>query len=77
MSQSTWLVHAVFSGVDRRPMKKLPVDQPGLLSPLHCCRDEAGKKSGCQIPRICVAYEAGRDGFWLARWLHEKGIEAL
>lgn len=23
-----------------------------------------------------VAYEAGRDGFWLARWLHARSIEA-
>jgi transposase len=26
--------------------------------------------------RIAVAYEAGRDGFWLARWLRAQGIEA-
>ena len=23
-----------------------------------------------------LAFEAGRDGFWLARWLRERGIEA-
>jgi transposase len=23
-----------------------------------------------------VAFEAGRDGFWLARWLRARGIEA-
>jgi transposase len=28
------------------------------------------------IKRITVAYEAGRDGFWLARWLRARGIEA-
>jgi transposase len=26
--------------------------------------------------RLAVAYEAGRDGFWLARWLRARGIEA-
>src|SRR5207248_1799586 len=26
--------------------------------------------------RIALAYEAGRDGFWLARWLIARGIEA-
>jgi transposase len=25
---------------------------------------------------MAVAYEAGRDGFWLARWLQRQGIEA-
>ena len=30
---------------------------------------------GCTITRIAVAYEAGRDGFWLARWLRAHDIE--
>ena len=76
MSQSSWLVHAVLPGVDRRPMKKLPADETGLLSLLNRWRDEAEKESGRPIRRICVAYEAGRDGFWLARWLRDRGIEA-
>ena len=32
-------------------------------------------KSGCKIERVVVAYEAGRDGFWLARWLRAHEIE--
>jgi transposase len=28
------------------------------------------------IPRMAVAFEAGCDGFWLARWLRTRGIEA-
>jgi transposase len=31
---------------------------------------------GRPISRIALAYEAGRDGFWLARWLIARGIEA-
>ena len=27
------------------------------------------------IERIALAFEAGRDGFWLARWLQARGIE--
>jgi len=27
-------------------------------------------------PVSAVAFEAGRDGFWLARWLRGRGIEA-
>ena len=38
-------------------------------------RAEATQK-GRTITRIAVAYEAGRDGFWLARWLRARGIEA-
>ena len=32
-------------------------------------------KRGQTINRIALAYEAGRDGFWLARWLQARGIE--
>jgi transposase len=42
---------------------------------LHRWRYEANR-SGHKITRIAVAYEAGRDGFWLARWLRARGLEA-
>jgi transposase len=32
-------------------------------------------RAGSTITRIAVAFEAGRDGFWLARWLRCQGIE--
>jgi transposase len=34
-----------------------------------------GKKGGRRIEQIALAYEAGRDGFWLARRLQTRGIE--
>jgi transposase len=46
-----------------------------LLALLERWRGEAAR-SGRSITRIAVAYEAGRDGFWLARWLRAHGIEA-
>jgi transposase len=45
-----------------------------LLKLLHRWRAEA-EKAGHKIKRIAVAFEAGRDGFWLARWLRARGIE--
>ncbi len=63
-------------GIDRQPLKKL--EKPtadGLLKILHGWRDEA-IKAGRQITRIAVGYETGRDSFWLARWLRERGIDA-
>ncbi|HTB87748.1 MAG TPA: hypothetical protein VK743_07345 [Steroidobacteraceae bacterium] len=42
---------------------------------LHRWRDEA-VRAGRTITRIALAFEAGRDGFWLARWLAACGIEA-
>ena len=76
MSLSTWLVCAEVPGLDRRAMKKMSVDEAELLSQLHRWRDEAEKRLDCQVSRICVAYEAGRDGFWLAHVLRGSGIEA-
>jgi len=75
MSQSSLLVAAIIPGVERQPVKKLAPDEAGLLQLLHRWREEA-KKAGRNINRIAVALEAGRDGFWLARWLRGHGIEA-
>jgi transposase len=75
MSQSSWLVAGIIPGVERQPVKKLAPDEAGLLQLLHRWREEA-KKAGRNINRIAVAFEAGRDGFWLARWLRGRGIEA-
>ena len=55
--------------------KKLKTDENALLTLLNRWRDEA-VRSGHKISRIAVAFEAGRDGFWLARWLKARGIEA-
>ena len=68
MSQSNWLVAAVVPGVERQPLKKLDAEADALLKLLQRWRDEA-RKAGRVIRRIVCAYEAGRDGFWLARWL--------
>jgi len=75
MSQSNWLVAAAIPGVGRRPLKKLDADANALLKLLQRWRDEA-HRMGRTIKRIVCAYEAGRDGFWLARWLQAHAIEA-
>jgi transposase len=75
MSQSSWLVAGIVPGVERHPLKKLTPQEDQLLELLHRWRHEA-RQAGRQISRIAVAFEAGRDGFWLARWLRTRGIEA-
>ncbi len=75
MVQSSWLVAGVVPGIERQPLKKLAADQDGLLQLLHRWRNEA-VQAGRTIKRMAVAYEAGRDGFWLARWLRAREIEA-
>src|SRR3979411_330054 len=75
MSLSSWLVAGIVPGIERQPLKKLEVDESTLLKLLIRWREEA-KKSGHSIERIAAACDAGRGGFWLARWLRARDIEA-
>jgi len=75
MSQSSWLVAGMLPGIERQPRKKLEPSPERLLALLHRWRDEA-VKAGRKITRIALAFEAGRDGFWLARWLEAREVEA-
>lgn len=72
---SSWLVAGLVPGVTRQPLKKQTPDPDALLALLERWRGEAAK-GGKPIKRTVVAFEAGRDGFWLARWLCARGIEA-
>lgn len=75
MGLKGWLVAGLVPGVARQPLKKLEPDADALVRVLHRWRDEA-VAAGCPIRRIAIAFEAGRDGFWLARLLRGLGIEA-
>jgi transposase len=75
LSLKTWLVAGLVPGLARQPLKKQAADADALLALLGRWRAEANK-AGRKIDRIVVAFEAGRDGFWLARWLRARGIEA-
>jgi len=75
LSKKLWLVAGIVPGIGRHPLKKLEADENRLLALLHHWQQQA-VKAGREIKRIVVAFEAGRDGFWLARWLRVRGIEA-
>jgi len=75
LSQSSWLVAGMLPGIERQPRKKLEPSPERLLALLHRWQ-EAAVRAGRTITRIACAFEAGRDGFWLARWLAARGIEA-
>ena len=76
MSLSSWLVGGMVPGIERQPRKKLAAPDPdALLRLLHRWRDEA-VKAGTHHYTHCRCVRAGRDGFWLARWLGARKIEA-
>ena len=72
LSSASWLVGAMVPGIPREPEKKLAPEAQALLRLLYRWRDEAFK-AGHSIVRTIVGFEAGRDGFWLARWLRAAG----
>ena len=74
MSKSSWLVAGMIPGVDRQPVKKLEPDPDALQRLLERWRERGNER---QVERSAdhPGYEAGRDGFWLARWLQARGIE--
>ena len=61
--------------MERQPLKKLEPDASALLQIIERWRNEAIKANRA-IGRMVLAHEAGRDGFWLARWLRSRGVEA-
>src|SRR5271170_7155578 len=75
MSQSSWLVAGMLPGIERQPRQKLEPSPERLVALVHRWRDEA-VRAGRTITRIALAFEAGCDGFWLARWLEARGVEA-
>ncbi|HET7660082.1 MAG TPA: IS110 family transposase [Oryzihumus sp.] len=75
LSRSSWLVAGIVPGLERYPLKKLEPDEDALLRLLQRWREEAAR-AGRTVTRVAVAFEAGRDGFWLARWLRARDVEA-
>src|ERR1700748_1493533 len=74
MSKASWLVRGVLPGGARQPLKKLEPDATALLRLIERWRNEA-VRAGRPIRRIALAYEAGRDGFWVGRGRLSRGGE--
>ncbi len=75
LSGKSWEAGAIVPGVARRPRRRLdPRDMPGLLKTVERWKAEAST-AGRTIRRVVLTYEAGRDGFWIARYLLASGIE--
>lgn len=75
LSGRGWEVGAVLPGVARRPRRRLaPRDMAGLLRQIEAWKAEA-LRAGRTVRRTVLSYEAGRDGFWIARYLLAQGIE--
>ncbi|MFN7026748.1 MAG: IS110 family transposase [Pseudorhizobium sp.] len=74
LSKSTWLVAVLSPSSDRVKLRQLRGgDTAALVGMLETTR--ASAEQMCQRPtEIVVCFEAGYDGFWLARFLRKRGI---
>lgn len=74
LSAKSWLVGARVPGLSR--LSRHAVTPSAVeLSELLGKMTERGAAQGKTVTRVVLAYEAGRDGFWLARYLEARGIE--
>ncbi len=49
-------------------------DAEALMAKLDAARRRLVTASG-QVPKLVLCYEAGYDGFWLARFLEQRGVD--
>jgi transposase len=76
LSGKSWQLGGVVPGVSRRPKVGVKAhDLDDVMRVVERWKAEAAK-AGKTITRVAMAYEAGRDGFWIARELLARGVEA-
>jgi len=77
LSKNSWLLAIRFPGRDNPSLHPITGgDADGLIAKLDAARERLAKVSG-HVPKVILCYEAGYDGFWLARILEHRGIDCL
>ncbi len=77
LSKNSWLLAIQFPERDAPSLYPLRGgDADGLMAKLDAARDRVAKITG-RMPAVTLCYEAGYDGFWLARFLEHHGIDCL
>jgi transposase len=77
LSKNSWLLAIQSPDWDNPSLHPITGgDSDGLMAKLDAAGDRLTKISG-QVPKVILCYEAGYDGFWLARFLKQRGIACL
>jgi len=75
LSKNSWLLAIQFPGRDSPSLHPIKGgDADGLMAKLDAARQRLAKVSG-RVPKVTLCYEAGYDGFWLARFLERRGVD--
>ncbi len=77
LSKNSWLLAIQVPGRDNPSLYPIGGgNAEGLMAKLDAARDRVAQVTG-QTPKVTLCYEAGYDGFWLARFLLQRGIDCL
>ena len=77
VSRKNWVVGVRAPDTERIELHTIPAaDADALTGLLDRARETVERRRGVR-PRVLCAYEAGYEGFWLARRLARHGIEAV
>ncbi len=74
LSEKKWVLAVQLPGVGRHSRHALDACRDGLVSFVERLKARCAS-AGRKIARVILTHEAGRDGFWLARFLARRGIE--
>ena len=74
LSEKKWVLAVQLPGVSRYSRHVLEACGDGLASFLERLKARCAA-AGRKIARVILTHEAGRDGFWLARFLARRSIE--
>jgi transposase len=74
LSEKKWVLAVELPGVQRHSRHVLGACGDGLVSFVERLKARCAA-AGRKIARVILTHEAGRDGFWLARFLARRGIE--
>ena len=74
LSEKKWVLAVQLPGVDRHSRHVLDACGDRLVSFVERLKARSAS-AGRNIARVILTHEAGRDGFWLARFLARQGIE--
>ena len=73
LSNKNWKL-AFSTGEKIRQVNVVAGDRAGLLKAAQTAKKKLGVSAEA---KVISCYEAGRDGFWLHRWLEQQGLENL
>jgi transposase len=74
LSEKKWVLAVQLAGVDRHSRHVLDACGAGLVSFVERLKARCAA-AGRKVARVILTHEAGRDGFWLARFLARHNIE--